>query len=151
MPNRQKMTPEPTTTSNIHPPRRVRKRGRTGGHSHSIQAQQSKDTLMMIMMQSVLLIMTLFKMRSSHLGEPPAYLRRKAIYLRRRGSRVRKCYSDAAEWLTTQSVLSNHCVLERDTLSTMPCTIVSVVVEKVPPLAQVGNRTSIRNLLWLHM
>lgn len=81
---------------------------------------------MMIMMQSVLLIMTLFKMRSSHLGEPPAYLRRKAIYLRRRSSRVRKCYSDAAEWLTTSSGLSNHCVLEHDTLPTMPCTIVSV-------------------------
>lgn len=101
----------------------------------------------MIMMQSVLLIMTLFRMRSSHLGEPPAYLGRKAIYLRRRSSRVRKCYSDAAEWPTAQGGLSNHYVLEQDNLPTVPRTNVSVcgqVGEMAPPLAQVGRNTSIR-------
>lgn len=60
-----------------------------------IQVQQSKDRLMIIRVQNVMMIMTLFIMCSSHLREL-GYLGEKAIYLRRRGSHVRKCYSEAA-------------------------------------------------------
>lgn len=98
---------QPPPTSNIHGHPHSGPIGR-GGHIESIQVQQCKDALMMIRMQCVQLIMTLLRMRSAHLGRPPACLRREAIYLRRRSSGARKRYSGAVEPLTTSSDSANH-------------------------------------------